>query len=184
MNLLFALLEKWDRKRKIALLKNHKNCFLKGNIKIGLQNQFILYPNLKRVSIGADFDCRNQVQLLVQNDAELVIEDRVFMNNFCSVNCLMSITIGENTLFGENVKLYDHNHAYQKNPDFKISHSEFTKAPIKIGNNCWLGSNVVVLKGVTIGDNCIIGAGCVIYKDVPANSTVVNHQNLQYQSHL
>ena len=75
------------------------------------------------------------------------------------------------------MKLYDHNHSYQRNENnLKISHSEFTTAPISIGKNCWLGSNVVILKGVEIGDNCIIGAGCVIHKNVPANSTVFNNQ--------
>ena len=36
--------------------------------------------------------------------------------------------------------------------------------------NCWIGANVVILKGVTIGDNVIIGAGAVIHKDIPSNS--------------
>ena len=39
-------------------------------------------------------------------------------------------------------------------------------------------SKVVILKGVTIGDHAVIGAGCIIYKDVPANTVVVNKQEL------
>ena len=95
------------------------------------------------------------------------------MNNYCSINCLENIEIGENTLFGEGVKIYDHNHQYSSE---KIEHQKFTTAPVKIGKNCWLGSNVIILKGVTIGDNVILGAGCVIYKDIPANSIVINKQ--------
>ena len=41
--------------------------------------------------------------------------------------------------------------------------------PIKIGNTCWIGANVIVLPGVTIGDNSVIGAGSVVTKDIPAN---------------
>lgn len=41
---------------------------------------------------------------------------------------------------------------------------------IKIGNNIYFGTNVIILKGVTIGDNCIIAAGSIITKDIPANS--------------
>ena len=59
-----------------------------------------------------------------------------------------------------------------------IKHQGYTSAPIVIGKHCWIGSNVTILKGVTIGDNCVIGAGCVIHKDVPANSIVVNKQEL------
>ena len=39
--------------------------------------------------------------------------------------------------------------------------------PVSIGNNCWLGANVVVCSGVTIGDDCVIGAGSVVVKDIP-----------------
>ncbi len=46
---------------------------------------------------------------------------------------------------------------------------EYAK-PIKIGSNCWLASNVVVIGGVTIGEGCVIGAGSVVTRDIPANS--------------
>ena len=105
------------------------------------------------------------------------ISDNVFFNNYCSVCALNEITIGEGTIFGENVKIYDHNHIYS-NPDVLIKKQGYTSAPIHIGKHCWIGSNVTILKGVTIGDNSVIGAGCVIYKNVPANSIVVNKQEL------
>lgn len=41
--------------------------------------------------------------------------------------------------------------------------------PIAIGDNVWLGANVIVLPGVTIGENSVIGAGSVVTKDIPAN---------------
>ena len=47
--------------------------------------------------------------------------------------------------------------------------------PIKVGNNVWIGGNVVVLSGVTIGDNCTIGAGSVVVKDIPANTVAVGN---------
>lgn len=43
---------------------------------------------------------------------------------------------------------------------------------VKIGNNIYFGTNVVVLKGVTIGDNCVVAAGSIITKSIPANSVV------------
>lgn len=48
-------------------------------------------------------------------------------------------------------------------------------APIHIGKNCWLGSGVLVLPGITIGDNVIIGAGSVVTKDIPSNVVAVGN---------
>lgn len=179
--MLSQLFETLQRKKQISILHKHPKVSLES-IKLGTANHFIIYKNIKEIIFGKNISFRNYIHVLVQDGAILEIEDNVFLNNFCSINCLDHISIGENTLFGENVKLYDHNHAYQNVPEFKIFHNEFTKAPIKIGKNCWLGSNVTILKGVTIGDNCIIGAGCTIYKDIPANTTVMNKQQLIFKS--
>ena len=47
-----------------------------------------------------------------------------------------------------------------------------------MGKDCWIGSDVTILKGVTSGDNTIIGAGCLVRKDIPTNSVVYNDGNL------
>lgn len=172
-----SLLEKLSRKSQIKALKNHSKVSL-GSIKLGINDHFNISSEAKKVTLGSKLNFRNYIHILVDKKATLEIQNQVFMNNFCSVNCLEHIFIGENTLFGENVKLYDHNHVYTNEAPFLVQHQDFTTAPIHIGKNCWLGSNVVVLKGVTIGDNSIIGAGCVVYKDIPANSLVVNRQEL------
>lgn len=163
------------KNRNLGILKKNRNCRIGNHLRFGDFCNFSLYPNLKKLDIGDDVNIRNYCNILVGDGAELTLGNRFFMNNYCSVNCLEKIEIGENTLFGEGVKLYDHNHEYQTEPEFRVEHQKFKTAPIKIGKNCWLGSNVTVLKGVTIGDNTIIGAGCLIYKDVPENSVVKNN---------
>lgn len=114
---------------------------------------------------------------MIDKGGEVIIGNHVFFNNYCSVNANERITIGDGTIFGENVRVYDHNHCY-RNHDIPIKDQGFTSAPVSIGKHCWIASNVVILKGVTIGDNCVIGAGCVLHKDVPANTVVVNKQEL------
>lgn len=49
---------------------------------------------------------------------------------------------------------------------------EITK-PITVGNNVYIGNNVIILPGVNIGNDVIIGAGAVVSKDIPDNSVVV-----------
>lgn len=171
------ILEKIQRRDQMSLLKKHRKVCFKG-LKLGNYNYFSIHPHITVLTIQSSACLRNFIHIFMGQKASLEIGHNFFMNNFCSINCLESITIGNNTLFGENVKLYDHNHRYADAPEFKIFHNEFNTGPIKIGDNCWLGSNVTVLKGVTIGNNCIIGAGCVIYKDVPPNTVMMNHQEL------
>lgn len=114
---------------------------------------------------------------LVIEESGRIIGDNCFFNNYCTLATINLIKIGEGTLFGENVKVYDHNHCY-KDTTTPFKNQGYTSAPIKIGKHCWIASNVVILKGVTIGDICCIGAGCVVYKDVPSGTTLINKQEL------
>ena len=135
----------------------------------------------KKVRFGKNVTFRKCFSLAPMNDGIINIGDNVFFNHYCSVYALNKIEIGDGTIFGENVKIYDHNHVYA-DKQIPIKHQGYVSAPISIGKHCWIGSNVTILKGVTIGDNCVIGAGCVIYKDVSSNSIVINRQNLQYKT--
>ena len=75
------------------------------------------------------------------------------------------ITIGKNVLIGPNVTLCTTGHPI----DPAHRQDGMYSFPITIGDNVWLGGNVMVLPGVTIGKNSVIGAGSVVTKDIPAN---------------
>lgn len=101
---------------------------------------------------------------------------RVGKNFFANFHCTMldsgGITIGDNVMFAPNVSLYTVGHPL----DAELRNAEWEQAkPIRIGNNVWLGGNVVVLPGVTIGDNVVVGAGSVVTKDLPANSLALGN---------
>jgi len=120
---------------------------------------------------------RQNCCIRIRNKGSVMIGYDVFFNSFCSINCLDSITIGDYCIFGENVKLYDHNHRFnQANIPFKKQ--GFSTGAIIIGNNCWIGSNVTILKNVTIGDNVVVGAGCTIDQNIPSNSIVKSDTNI------
>ena len=166
--------------------------------KIKLQYYHYLYPKVltlsATVAIGSYFkllvfdirtcklimrdgvEFRNYCNLLLMGDGLLTIEKGVFFNNFCSISCLGKIDIGEFTMFGEGVKIYDHNHLYSFNRIriLEVERQKFDIGFVKIGRNCWIGSNVTVLNNVEIGDNVIIGANCLIYKSIPSN-TIIKH---------
>ena len=135
----------------------------------------MLYGN--RFQTNGKFSFRKGFSLIIEYQGTVRIGNGCFFNNYCTVASQNSIQIGDGTLFGENVKIYDHNHCYQ-DVNIPIKDQGYTSAPIIIGKHCWIASNVTILKGVTIGDNCVIGAGCTIYKDIPNNAIVVNKQEL------
>ena len=119
---------------------------------------------------------RGNFSAFIEDNASIEIGS-AFFNRGCSLNAHKRIMIGDNCLFGENVKVYDHNHIY-KRKDVPISQQGFTVDDVIIGDNCWIGSDVIILKGVTIGDNVVIGAKCLIYKDIPSNSIVKSNSSL------
>ena len=124
-----------------------------------------------RIQIGKKVGFRKNIRFYLEDNAKMTIGDRCFFNNDCSFNVHENVEIGHDTLFGEGVKLYDHNHVFTS-ARVPIAKQGFRTGQITIGTNCWICSNVVILKGVHIGDNCVIGAGCVISQDV-SNNTIV-----------
>lgn len=121
---------------------------------------------------------RKDFSLFIEPGATVSIGKGVFFNNHCSINCRRSVAIGDYCLFGEGVRIYDHNHRFNAR-GVPITEQGFTCAPVTIGENCWIGSNVVILKGATIGDNCVVGAGCVVSGEIPHESLCTAGRDLQ-----
>ncbi|WP_281169898.1 acyltransferase [Ferrimonas futtsuensis] len=110
------------------------------------------------------------------------IGKNVFFNSGVSISCQESISIGDGCIFGENIKVYDHDHVIS----FGTSYCDtgFKSKPIKIGKNVWIGANVVILKGVSVGDNSVVGAGTLLNKDVPANSICIDKRQKKFISEI
>ena len=124
-----------------------------------------------KIKIGKNLRIRKGVIINVNGEGRLVIGDNCFFNNYCTINCRKNIDIGNDCLFGENVRLYDHNHIFT-DIGKSIREQGYSSDSISIGSNCWIGSNVTILKGVSIGDNVIVGANCLIYKSIQKNTVV------------
>lgn len=96
----------------------------------------------------------------------------VKINYYCIAACQCDIQIGEGTEFGPSVYLYDHDHDYRKGFSSNSDKECFKKEPIKIGKNCWIGANTLILKGTEIGDNCVVAAGTIV-KGTFEDNTVI-----------
>ena len=112
-------------------------------------------------------------RVMVVNTGKLIIGKNCFFNHNCSITCLGEIKIGNDCIFGEGVKIYDHNHKFISSEELFRTQG-YTKGKVRIGDNCWIGSNVIILEGVEIGRDVVIGAGTIVTKSVPSGTILYN----------
>ncbi|MEZ3433699.1 MAG: sugar O-acetyltransferase [Lachnospiraceae bacterium] len=82
------------------------------------------------------------------------------------------IYVGDYTMFGPNVTIATAGHPIC--PELREKGLQYNM-PVRIGKNCWIGANAVILPGITIGDNVVIGAASVVTKDIPSNVVAVGN---------
>lgn len=135
-----------------------KGCLLIGsNVMLGYKlggrfrgGQIEIQPRLKQSSIE--------------------IQEGVAINNSFYIVSANSIVIEKNTRIGSNVTIFDFE-AHGTSPERR--HELGRIGQVHIGENVWIGSNVIILKDVWVGKNSIISAGSVVYKGVyPENSII------------
>ena len=95
------------------------------------------------------------------------VGNNVFIGSGCEFNIRKLITIGNDALIASGCRFIDHDHGIQAGGLMRKQHG--AEKEITIGNNVWLGCNVVILKGVTIGDGAVVAAGAVVTKSVLPN---------------
>ncbi len=76
-----------------------------------------------------------------------------------------NVHIGDNVIMGPDVKVYSRNHKFDR-LDIPISQQGKNYYKTIIGNDVWLGANIIVTAGCKIGDHAIVAAGSVVTKDV------------------
>lgn len=106
-------------------------------------------------------NCFSGTTISIQRGATLTLGN-CLINNKVSIICSKSIQIGDMTDIAPGVLIRDSDgHILLPRTENSMS------SPIIIGNNVWIGSNAIILKGVNIGDGAVIAAGSVVNKDVP-----------------
>lgn len=129
-----------------------------------------------KVSFGEHLISDGRLVIVVGQNACLTIGERTYFNEGTMISCLETVSIGIGCRFGPNVKVFDNDHKFSSRNGVSQEH---TTAPVSIGNRCWLGANVTILRGTQIGDNCVIGAGCVVKGIIPAGSVVTQSRALE-----
>jgi acetyltransferase-like isoleucine patch superfamily enzyme len=145
-----------------ALLK-HTGIELIGGSNVVIGNNFVSGMFLRLESINLEYDDRVKIQ----------IGNNVQFNDYCHIGSLNLVKIGDGCLIASKVFITDHSHGDTDFINIEPEKKElFSKGPVIIGKNVWIGESVVILSNVTIGDNCIIGANSVVTKSFPENSLI------------
>jgi acetyltransferase-like isoleucine patch superfamily enzyme len=110
--------------------------------------------------------------LTVECAGELLVGARTIFGHHCTIGANESVQIGPNCLIAEMVSIRDSDHATAEKT-LPYRDQGHVTAPVVIGRNVWLGSKVVVIRGVTIGDNAVVGAGAVVTRDIPPDTLAV-----------
>ena len=95
-------------------------------------------------------------------------------NSGIGVNCFVggNTVIGDDVMMGPNCRFLSRNHAFSR-VDIPMNQQGFQeKKQTIIGDDCWIGRDVIATPGRVISDHSIIAAGCVLCKDFPAYSIV------------
>ncbi|MEL6985493.1 MAG: acyltransferase [Actinomycetota bacterium] len=100
------------------------------------------------------------------SDRIVDIGDRCLIGRGSSIVGHLEIRIGADVYFGPNVYVTDQNHGTDR-LDVPIGRQSEPEQPVSIGSGSWLGTNAVVLPGVTIGRQVAVGAGSVVTSDLP-----------------
>ena len=131
-----------------------------------VRNLLLPYRNGKRVHVW------DQVHIEVPE--RLTLGDDVGINRYSMLHAGGGITIGDHVLIGPRVIIHSQNHRFD-DPELPFDRQDYIRDPIVIGNNVWLGANVIVLPGVVIGDDVIVGAGSVVTTSIDSGSMVVGN---------
>ena len=144
----------------LAIVSKHNN----SRILIGDNCQLISN------SIDTALGCNHKLVLrTLSSNSSIIIGNNTGIS--CGSICAAgSIVIGSDCLIGANVTIID-NDFHPISPQLRLKNRDLINniADIDIGNNVFIGTNVLILKGVTIGNNSVIAAGSVVVKPIPSD---------------
>jgi acetyltransferase-like isoleucine patch superfamily enzyme len=105
---------------------------------------------------------------LYPDTATLSIGEGTILNLGCMLAATERIEIGSHCMFANNCFVADAEHRFD-DPDLPLTWQGMTpKGPVRIGDNCWFGTNVAVTGGVTVGERTVVGANSVVTRDLPS----------------
>ena len=119
--------------------------------------------HLGRNSVVESFSCVNNAV----GDVIIGSYTRIGLHN----TIIGPVSIGSHVNLAQGITITALNHNFNE-AGKRIDQQGVSTKPVIIGDDVWVGTNAVILPGVTVGNHCVVAAGAVVTKDVPDNSLV------------
>jgi acetyltransferase-like isoleucine patch superfamily enzyme len=142
------------------------------NLEIG--DNVTLLPNVEfKLIMNGEIIIKNNVQIdtcsrIVAARKKIILEENVHLGPFCIVNGGEEIIFGKNTITSSHCSFNSSEHTLSEKTDNFTDSYKYGK--LIIGENCWIGSHVIVVPNVKIGKKCVIGAHSFVNNDLNENS--------------
>lgn len=144
---------------------------IRNGVKIDRHVRIINFGRNSKICIADRVHLERGVDIKIHGDGKVEIGENTFIGPYV---CLSgkSIKIGKDCMIASHSSIYANNHNFAERIH-KIKEQGLSYKGIVIEDDCWLGSGVRVVDGITIGQGSVIGAGAVVTKDIPPYSVAV-----------
>lgn len=169
---------------KYGLIDLFKLCFymVLSKFFFGLKVRIIkCYPTLinkSHIRFGSGFTAGKGFRCEALSKSSIIdFGVNVKINDYVHIGANNQILIGNNVLIGSRVTIVDHDHGSYSDldacsPDCPPDNRKLKSMPIFIGDNCWIGEGVVILKGVNLPPGTIVGSNAVVTKS-PKRTSII-----------
>jgi virginiamycin A acetyltransferase len=121
---------------------------------------------LRRCPLGCDF----KTGTVIGSEAEF--GERVQTGR--NVGIHGETTIGDDCMIASGAQIWDGKFSHGiSDPSIPFREQRPARTPVRLGRNCWIGANAVVM--ASIGDNCVVGAGAVVTRAFPADKIILGN---------
>ena len=132
---------------------------------------------LRRKLVGALCGCKPARQnifanVFIEGFEGLTMGQDVSINRSSNLSCAGGVVLGDHVAIGHGTSIISTNHSFN-DPTTPIKYQPISTAPVSIGDNVWIGAQVVILPGVSIAPGCVIAAGAVVSKSVEMPDMIV-----------
>lgn len=157
----------WDR--VTCRWNKIRGVHLGPNVIIGKGARLLRYPH--KINIAEDVILKQGCHICpCREESAISIGARTTVGFYALIYATSEITIGQDCMIAPFAYIVDSDHGIRR--DVVMNRQPNTPAPIRIGNDVWIGAHSVILKGVHVQDGAVVAAGSVVRENVPAYAIV------------